>query len=359
MQSDAGRWYLIRMRPYRTIEDRIEGVVVTFVDITERRRTETDLLQSERRLQLAREAASLGIFDYDAAADEFWFDARCRALWGLGDADAVNLAAFWAGIAESDRPKAQEAWRHALEAAGDGVFSVEFRLQGHNKDQWLRAMGKAFLAEASEPRSAPRLVGTVQNITAAKAWEAQQVLLLQELSHRVKNTLTIIMSLARQTLRGETTPAALQKFEARLLALSHAHDLLVQTDWQGAEIGSLIHRLMAAYSAQGRVAIDGPEVLLPPYLATPFAMLVHELATNAAKYGALGEKGNVSITWRVVLQRNGKALELVWQESGGPPITKKRQPGFGTFIIENGLPDAKVEQRFEPGGLVCRIELPI
>jgi len=361
VQSDANRWYLIRMRPYRTIEDKIEGVVVTFVDITERRQTESDLLQSERRLQLAREATFLGIFDYDAARNEFWFDARCRTLLGLSEADAVNLEVFWAGIAESDRPKAQEAWRHALEATGDGAFSVEFRLQGRNKDQWLRAMGKAFFAEASKPRSTPRLVGTVQDITAAKAWEAQQVLLLQELSHRVKNTLTVIIAMARQTLRGETTPAALQKYEARLLALSDAHDLLMQTDWKGAEIGPLVHRLLAAYaaSAQGRVTIDGPELLLPPYLATPFAMLVHELATNAAKYGALGEKGNVSITWRVVLQRNGKALEMLWQESGGPPVSSKRSPGFGTFIIENGLPDAKVEQRFEPGGLVCRVELPI
>jgi len=361
VESDANRWYLIRMRPYRTIEDKIEGAVVTFVDITERRLTESNLLQSERRLQLAREATSLGIFDYDAAADEFWFDARCRTLWGLSDADAINLDVFWAGIAESDRPKAQEAWRHALEASGDGVFSVEFRLGGRNKDQWLRAIGKAFLAEAPKPRSAPRLVGTVQDITAAKAWEAQQVLLLQELSHRVKNTLTVIISMARQTLRGETTPAALQKYEARLIALSDAHDLLMQTGWKGAEIGSLVHRLLAAYaaSAQGRVIIDGPELLLPPYLATPFAMLVHELATNAAKYGALGEKGNVSITWRIVLQSNGKVLEMLWQESGGPPVSTKRRPGFGTFIIENGLPDAKVEQRFEPGGLVCRVELPI
>ena len=108
VQSDANRWYLLRMRPYRTVEDRIEGVVVTFIDITERRQTEINLLQSERRLQLAREATSLGIVDYNAEADKLWFDARCRQLWGLGETDAVTLDAFWAGIAESDRPKAQK-----------------------------------------------------------------------------------------------------------------------------------------------------------------------------------------------------------------------------------------------------------
>ena len=129
VQSDAGRWYLVRMRPYRTIEDKIEGVVVTFVDISERRQTEADLLQSERRLQLAREATSLGIIDYDAEAGALWFDSRCRELWGLGAGDAVNLDVFFAGIAEKDRPAAHEAFDRALEPAEGGAFSVEFRLQ--------------------------------------------------------------------------------------------------------------------------------------------------------------------------------------------------------------------------------------
>jgi two-component system CheB/CheR fusion protein len=204
-------------------------------------------------------------------------------------------------------------------------------------------------------------VATIQDISEAKAWEAHQVLLLRELSHRVKNTLTIILSMARQTLRADTSPTALQKFEDRLFALSSAHDLLVQSDWKGAEIGAIVHRVLAAYpaAAQGRIAIEGPEFLLPHHLATPFAMLVHELATNAFKFGALGEHGNVSVTWRIVLQRSGKSLEVLWEESGGPPIPMKRTPGFGTFIIEKVLPDAEVQQCFEAGGLVCKVEFPI
>ena len=88
-------------------------------------------------------------------------------------------------------------------------------------------------------------------------------------------------------------------------------------------------------------------------------MILHELATNAAKYGALGAKGHVSVTWRIVLPRAGRLLELVWRESGGPPLSAERGSGFGTFIIQNGIPDAKVEQGFEPDGLVCRIEVPL
>ena len=152
VRSDAGRWYLLRMRPYRTVEDKIEGVVVTFVDITARRQTENDLLESERRLQLAREANSLGIIDYNAEANELWFDRRCRQLWGLGEADPVTLDVFFAGIAESDRPKAQQALSQALDPAGNGAFSVEFRMAGKRQDQWLRPLeGRSLPERANHP----------------------------------------------------------------------------------------------------------------------------------------------------------------------------------------------------------------
>ncbi len=359
VRSDAGRWYLLRMRPYRTVEDRIEGIVVTFVDISERRQTESNLLESERRLQLAKEATALGIIDYDAGAKELCFDARGRKLWGLGKADPVTLDLFFAGIAENDRPRAQQALSQALEPAGDGAFCVEFRMAGKNKDQWLRALGKAFFTEAGKPSRSPRLVATIQDISDAKAWNAHQSVLIGELSHRVKNTLAVVMAMVRQTLKDATEPEAMKKFEDRLFALSAAHDLLVKNDWKGAEIGAIISRLLAAYPAfgEGRVTVDGPDAVLPPDLATPFVMILHELATNAAKYGALGEKGHVSVTWRIVLPRKGKLLELMWRESGGPPVPKERGSGFGTFIIENGMPDAKVEQHFEPAGLACRIEM--
>jgi two-component system CheB/CheR fusion protein len=361
VRSDAGRWYLLRMRPYRTIEDKIEGVVITFVDITARRQTENDLLESERRLQLAREANALGIIDYNAEANELWFDARCRQLWGLGEADPVTLDVFFAGIAESDRPKVQQALSQALDPAGNGAFCVEFRMAGKRQDQWLRALGRAFFTGAGKPSRWPRLVAILQDVSEAKAWDSHQSVLIGELSHRVKNTLAVIMAMVRQTLHDATEPEAMKKFEDRLFALSAAHDLLVKSGWKGAEIGVIVKRLLAVYPAfdQGRVTIEGPELVLSTHLTTAFVMILHELATNAAKYGALGENGCVAVTWRIVLPHTGRLLELVWQESGGPPVPANRGSGFGTFIIENGMSDAKVERRFEPDGLVCRIEVQL
>jgi len=119
---------------------------------------------------------------------------------------------------------------------------------------------------------------------------------------------------------------------------------------------TLVFDLQFPAFGEGRVTIDGPDLALPPALATQFVMILHELATNAAKYGALGAIGHVSVTWRIVLPRKGRLLDLVWRESGGPPVSAERGSGFGTFIIQHGMPDAKVEQRFEADGLVCRIE---
>ncbi len=165
------------------------------------------LLESERRLQLAREATSLGIIDYDAEADELWFDARCRELWGLGEDDAVNLDVFFAGIAEKRPAEGARSFRAArLDPAATALFSVEFQIAGKARTSGCEPLERRFSPTAGKPPRSARLVGPIQDITATKAWEAQQVLLLQELSHRVKNTLTVIMSMARQTLRATPSP---------------------------------------------------------------------------------------------------------------------------------------------------------
>jgi CHASE1-domain containing sensor protein len=193
--------------------------------------------------------------------------------------------------------------------------------------------------------------------------EDQLRLLLDELNHRVKNTLATVQSVAAQTLReGQSPRQAREIFEARLLALSQAHDLLTRDHWRGASLADLVQVEIEPYESgrSGRVTTDGPPVWLPPNSALALGMALHELVTNAVKYGALsGDQGQVSIEWRLSGERR---LKLCWAETGGPPVSKPRRRGFGTRLIVSGLArqlNGDVDLDFDPSGVRCTIDMPL
>jgi two-component system, chemotaxis family, CheB/CheR fusion protein len=359
VQSSSGTWFLMRLRPYRTLDDKIEGVVATFVDVTERRLAEEALRSSETRLKLAREASDLGIQDHNVLAGEFWLDERARSLWGIKPDEKVTAELLWSRVHPEDLPQARSAFGKALDPRGDGVYATEFRIRA-DPDCWLRANGKTFFGGDKKNRRAERLVATFQDVTDRKTWEIRQQLLLSELSHRVKNTLAVVQSMARQTFRhAKNHKDALASFEGRLGALANAHDLLVSSNWQGAQIDSLIRRQLGTqfFSDGRRLHLEGPTVMLSANLATPFSLLLHELGTNALKYGALSaDGGTVSLTWN--LHPNPEPTLVVnWREEGGPAPDSSPGSGFGTYLIQNGLPNAKVTRDARPSGMEYRIEL--
>ncbi|HUL08464.1 MAG TPA: PAS domain S-box protein [Candidatus Acidoferrum sp.] len=202
-----------------------------------------------------------------------------------------------------------------------------------------------------------------RDITERKRAEELQRLLLGELNHRVKNTLATVQSIANQSVRHAQNPVTfLSSFSGRIQALAQAHDLLTQNSWRGADILPLVRdQLLAAGSGDERISFSGPSVMLDPQAAVHLAMILHELGTNARKYGSLSvPAGRLAVSWRV--QTNGRRdLHLRWQESKGPPVTAPSARGFGSTLIEKSLAahDGEASIHYGADGVTCEIRLPL
>jgi two-component system CheB/CheR fusion protein len=245
IRSRNDRWYDVRFRPYRTMDNRIDGVVITFVDISERRQAEEALRESERQLK------------------------------------------------QQDR---------------------------------------------------------------------RQSVLLDELSHQVKNTLSVVQAIAHQTARNGSNEDFVTLFDARLAALASGHNLLMQSNWQGADLAVLARHQLEPFRSDGanRVTMEGQSVLLPPDLATPLGLILHELATNAAKHGALSvANGVVELNWRTSALNGRRMLTIAWQEKNGPAVNSPITMGRGSKLIEQAIPGATVKRDFHPDGLRCTVQVPL
>ena len=204
------------------------------------------------------------------------------------------------------------------------------------------------------------LAFAVRMATTIARGELLHDLLIEELNHRVKNTLTILQSIATQTFRSASR-AERTKFEGRLGALAEAHNLLSTEKWQGSELADVIGRVLQPYLLNNpeRVRMFGPSVPLSPRLAVVLSMILHEIATNAAKYGALSnDTGTVVLDWEIAEEATGRQLRLIWTEAGGPPVTAPVQRGFGSRLIERSARDqlgGEATVDFLPRGVVCTV----
>ncbi len=193
------------------------------------------------------------------------------------------------------------------------------------------------------------------------AGEGRERLLIGELANRGGNILTVIEAIARHTLRGDQPlEKSAEQFEVRLAALANVHALLNESGWKGADLDTLARRQLDVYAADrsGRFRIAGEAVLLPVDVAMPFGLVLHELAANAAKYGALSTpNGKVTLTWSLSRGNGGRGVRIEWQETGGPAVRKPA--GAGNSLIESALPAAAVKREFRPGGLVCTVALEL
>jgi two-component system, chemotaxis family, CheB/CheR fusion protein len=359
IRSRSNRWYDVRLRPYRTVDDQIDGVVITFVDISHHREVEDALRKSERQLREQSQLVELSrapIFVWEFDGNVVAWNRGSQELYGYSSAEAIGtrkdqlLGTSVAGSSFEElkaRLQSEGSWTGDLmHKTKDGrTLIVESRLQLETFD------GQQLVLES------------VRDDTERKASERRQHMLLRELGHRVRNTLAVVQAVAHQTFRGVPGyEAALRRFEGRLSALASAHNLLTDSNWCGADFMSLARQQLEPYMSDGpdRISISGEAVSLQPDIATPFGLVLHELATNAARHGSLSvPAGTVSLTWAVGSKGSKRILTVTWREGHGPPVQRPKSGGLGSALIEGAIPGATVKRDFASDGLICTIEVSL
>lgn len=313
--------------------------------------------RQKRTFDLAMMASQMGTWRYTLADNICVYDENAQRLYGLTDAHFLHDEE---GVKSKFHPDdLQLMWSRvskALDPQGDGRYDVEYRVkQLDGSWRWLSAWGLVEFDGDGPDRKPVAIAGASRDLTDRKQAEELNRLLLNELNHRVKNTFATIQAVAAQTLRtARDLPSARQALDLRIRSMAHAHDLLTSRAWTGANLQEVVMRALEAF-APAQMRLSGAAIDVSPKHTLALSLALHELATNATKYGALScPEGGVSVQWEV----REAALHLDWQESGGPPVTPPAQIGFGSRLLEDLIVrdlGGDMNLEYEPCGVRCRI----
>src|SRR5499427_3732257 len=334
------------------------GTITNFLaQAWERFEAEQSLRASEERLRLSQEAGGLGHWDYDYASDTLVWSDQTRTLLGVEPGEPPSRQLLRSRVHPEARPRLEEHIARSAHLDADHIRPFEFRVVMPNGViRWLEDQDRVETSAAGLP---VRAVGIVRDITARKAHEGHVQLLMRELDHRVKNMLSIVQAIARQTAAREPDDFVV-RFIERIRALSVNQDLLVRNEWQGADVEELVRTQLAPFTdlVGSRIVVHGPKLRLNAAAAQAIGLTLHELATNAGKYGALStDKGHVDVRWGT----DGRTLTMSWTERDGPPVAPPERRGFGSMVIASMATEAvegEVQLDYAPSGLVWRLSCP-
>jgi PAS domain S-box-containing protein len=361
---------LVNIDPLYDARGKMVGVINCLQDITERKRmyealtrSQQDLRQQEERWNATYEHAAIGIVEVDADGRFLRVNETICSITGLSREELLGWRLF-VRTHPDDRDSDEELYRRQVRGEL-GFYSIEKRfLRKDGRSIWC-----AVRSSTVRDANGNFLYGVrvVQDITERKEAEERQKLLIDELNHRVKNTLATVQSLATQTARGTGSPEGFrQAFEGRLIALSQAHDQLTRRHWKSADLLDIVKAATAPYLARAHdhIVIEGDRVTVSPRAGLTLALAFHELTTNAAKYGALSlPSGRIEVGWRIVRgQSRPPVLWIEWREEGGPPVTTPTRRGFGSRFIEGSVAgelQGIAQLHFDATGLRCTMEIPL
>ncbi|QSR19577.1 hypothetical protein CA833_20690 [Novosphingobium sp. KA1] len=279
-------------------------------------------------------------------------DAFLPILGKKPDALGKSFAAIWAEAWDTIGPIAKRAY------AGTPTYIEDFPLvidrTGQSEQAWFTfCYSPLRLADGS----IAGMLDTVVETTGKMQAQASLAVINAELGHRLKNTLALVQAIASQTLRGAAEPGAMDNLFRRLQALGHAHDILLRRDWAAASLSEVIHASLEPHDHDHRISASGPDLAIGSRTAVALSLVLNELATNAAKYGALSRfSGSVTLSWTI----EGEQLLLRWQEAGGPPVSEPERKGFGTRLIDMGVGNkSTVTRHYEANGFGLEMRTPL
>jgi PAS domain S-box-containing protein len=362
-RRDGRRIYVMpNPTPVRDAAGAVAGVVNMTLDISERKRAELALAERDLQLALAGRAARVGSFAYNTSTELIQISQGYAVLHGLAEGTTEIPRSKWrAGVHPEDLTRLDQdrdrVWNEQRRES-----NTEYRVvHADGETRWIEARSFTSYDHNGRPL---RVVGVNIDITERKRAEEHQRVLVAELDHRVKNVLATVSAIISRT---HDTNALTAEFatalDGRIRSMSSTHELLSQGRWCGIPLFELVQRELAPFLTSDNADIDGPDTVLGAEAAQIMAMVLHELVTNAAKYGALStQAGRVRVSWR--WRRNGTPhgrLVVEWQEIGGPYVPACNQSGYGTSVIRELLPyelGGQVDLVFAPDGVRCWLEIP-